>query len=56
MIVVVPTLNPDIIPEVRSGYAIVVSALLHMPLPPTVLYRTVYEPLQIVVLPVIGTG
>jgi hypothetical protein len=40
VIVVVPMLIPDIMPEVRSGFAIVVSALLHVPLPPTVLDRT----------------
>lgn len=40
VIVVVPTLIPDTIPEVRSGFAIVVSALLHVPLPPTVLDKT----------------
>jgi hypothetical protein len=40
VIVVVPTLIPEIIPDVRFGFAMVVSPLLHVPLPPTVLERT----------------
>jgi hypothetical protein len=43
---------PDVIPAL----AIVVSALLHVPLPPMVLERTLYDPLHIVVVPVIGIG
>jgi hypothetical protein len=54
--VVVPTLLPVTMPDVIPALAIVVSALLHVPLPPTVLDRTLYEPLQIVVSPVIGIG
>ena len=56
MTVVVPTLIPDTMPEVRLGFAIVVSALLHVPLPPTVLDKTEWELLHIVVFPVIGSG
>lgn len=56
VIVAVPAETPVTIPEVVLTVATDVLLLLHVPLPPIVLYKTVLLPAQNVEVPVMSSG